>query len=215
MAVLDAAGARWGLDASDGAAKHGWQDAFERLLVGAAVSDDVDLIGDFVPVGGLRGSRAAQLEPVLRLFDALRRLRALASAPRSVADWCRQFGALVDELFGSTRLHEPALARVRDALAELAQAADEAGGQHSPGATGASPPKIAIDAQAFRRALEQALADSAPAASASGAVTVCPLGALRGVPFRVVCLFGLDEGVFPRRGPRSEADLMLRAPRFG
>lgn len=213
--VFDAAGARWGLDASDGAAKHGWQDAFERLLVGAAVSDDVDLIGDFVPVGGLRGSRAAQLEPVLRLFDALRRLRALASAPRPVADWCRQFGALVDELFGSTRLHEPALARVRDALADLAQAADEAGGQRSPGATGAPPAKTAIDAQAFRRALEQALADSAPAASASGAVTVCPLGALRGVPFRVVCLFGLDEGAFPRRGPRSEADLMLRAPRFG
>ena len=200
--MLGSAGARWGLDAADGADKHGWQDAFDRLLIGAAVDHGVTLVGDMAPVSGLRGSRAAQLEPVLRLFAVLRALRAFSSRRHPVSEWCREMHRAVERLFGATRRHAAALARFRDALAELAQAAEAA-------------PAVAIDSAAFELVLEDALRGSAPAASTSGAVTVCPIGALRGVPFRVVCLFGMDEGVFPRRGSRSEADLMLRAPRFG
>ncbi len=202
MRSFASAGARWGLDAADGAHKHSWQDAFDRLLIGAAVSAEVALVGDLAPVSGLRGSRAAELEPVLGLFDTLRTLRTLAAARRSMPEWCREFGTLIERLFGATRLHEVALARVREALAGLSDAALQAG-------------DLAIDAVAFRFAFEEALAQSAPAATASGAVTICPIGALRGVPFRVVCLFGMDEASFPRRGARTEADLMLRAPRFG
>ncbi|MFP5406584.1 MAG: hypothetical protein ACLGHY_09690, partial [Gammaproteobacteria bacterium] len=197
-----AAGARWGLDAADGADKHSWQEAFDRLLIGAAVGADVALVGDLAPVSGLHGSSAGELEPVLVLFEVLRELRALSGARRPVAEWCRRFGALVERLFGDTRRHEAALSRLRQALADLADASLQAG-------------QTPIEAAAFRFALEEALAESAQAATASGAVTICPIGALRGVPFRVVCLFGMDEDAFPRRGARAEADLMLRSPRFG
>ena len=204
--VLDAAGARWGLDAADGAVKHDWQHAFDRLLIGAAVSDDVALVGALAPVPGLRGSRAALAGPVLALLDALGSLRRMAARERPISEWCERYGAEVDALFRATRKHEPALARLREALAALAGSAQEAARE-----TGSVP----IDAQAFALALDEALQASAPAATASGAVSVCPLGALRGVPFRVVCLFGIDEGAFPRSGARPEADLMPRAPRFG
>ncbi|MCM5572147.1 exodeoxyribonuclease V subunit gamma [Burkholderiaceae bacterium FT117] len=216
--VFDAAGARWGLDASDGAVKHGWRDAIDRLLIGAAVSDELPLVAGMAPVQGLRGSRALRIEPVLRLLDTLASLRAFAGRERPVAQWCERFAAAVERIFGRTRRHEAALARLREALGGLAEAAREAaegptwpaGGE---GARGGETPRI--DGRAFALALDEALRASAPAATASGAVSVCPLGSLRGVPFRVVCLFGMDEGVFPRRGARAEADLMPRAPRFG
>ena len=35
------------------------------------------------------------------------------------------------------------------------------------------------------------------------------------VPHRVVCLLGLDDGVFPRKAPRDGDDLMLHDPRVG
>jgi exodeoxyribonuclease V gamma subunit len=202
MRLLDGAGARWGLDREDGATKHNWQDAFDRLLIGSVVASDVRLVGELAPAPGLRGSRAALIDPVLRLFSMLRALRAAAATPRPVNDWCLRFGELVDAFFGPGRRNEAALARLREALAGLAETAGHA-------------PPVAIDVQSFQRALADALRESAPAATASGAVSVCPIGALRGIPFRVVCLFGMDEGAFPRRSPRSEADLMLRAPRFG
>ena len=38
---------------------------------------------------------------------------------------------------------------------------------------------------------------------------------MRSVPHRVVCLLGLDDGVFPRKGPRDGDDLMLDDPHVG
>jgi exodeoxyribonuclease V gamma subunit len=210
--LLDEAGARWGLDSADGALKHDWQGALDRLLIGAAVADEVSLVGGLAPVPGLRGSRALLTAPVLALLDVLRELRKLASRPRPVADWCATFARIVESLFGASRRHAESLARLRETLAGLAESAFEAAGEGENERADATP---AIDAEAFAFALDEALQASAPAAVASGAVSVCPLGALRGVPFRVICLVGMDAGVFPRAGRRTEADLMRRAPRFG
>jgi exodeoxyribonuclease V gamma subunit len=49
----------------------------------------------------------------------------------------------------------------------------------------------------------------------TGHLTVCTLVPMRSVPHRVVCLLGLDDGVFPRKGPRDGDDLMLADPRIG
>ena len=38
---------------------------------------------------------------------------------------------------------------------------------------------------------------------------------MRSVPHRVVCLLGLDDGVFPRKAPRDGDDLMLDEPHVG
>src|SRR5262249_28484209 len=37
----------------------------------------------------------------------------------------------------------------------------------------------------------------------------------RSVPHRVVCLLGLDDGIFPRHSARDGDDLMLEAPHIG
>ena len=67
----------------------------------------------------------------------------------------------------------------------------------------------------FRQALADAVAGTAGSAEPSGMVTVAPLGSLRGVPYRVVCLLGMDDEAWPRRSAASEYDLMVVQPRFG
>ncbi|MGH2950068.1 MAG: exodeoxyribonuclease V subunit gamma, partial [Solirubrobacteraceae bacterium] len=49
----------------------------------------------------------------------------------------------------------------------------------------------------------------------TGHLTVCTLVPMRSVPHRVVCLLGLDDGVFPRKAPRDGDDLMLDDPHVG
>jgi exodeoxyribonuclease V gamma subunit len=49
----------------------------------------------------------------------------------------------------------------------------------------------------------------------TGHLTVCTLVPMRSVPHRVVCLLGLDDGVFPRKSPRDGDDLMLDDPHLG
>ena len=49
----------------------------------------------------------------------------------------------------------------------------------------------------------------------TGHLTICTLVPMRSVPHRVVCLLGLDDGVFPRKAPRDGDDLMLADPHVG
>ena len=49
----------------------------------------------------------------------------------------------------------------------------------------------------------------------TGHLTICTLVPMRSVPHRVVCLLGLDDGVFPRKSPRDGDDLMLDDPHVG
>ena len=42
----------------------------------------------------------------------------------------------------------------------------------------------------------------------AGGVTFCTLLPLRAIPFQVVCLLGMNDGDYPRRGSRSDFDLM-------
>src|SRR5439155_15138545 len=49
----------------------------------------------------------------------------------------------------------------------------------------------------------------------TGHLTVCTLVPMRSVPHRVVCLLGLDDGAFPRKGIRDGDDLMLADPHIG
>ena len=49
----------------------------------------------------------------------------------------------------------------------------------------------------------------------TGHLTVCTLMPMRSVPHRVVCLLGMDDGVFPRRSPGDGDDLMVTDPHVG
>ena len=49
----------------------------------------------------------------------------------------------------------------------------------------------------------------------SGSLTVCTMVPMRSVPHRVVCLVGLDDGVFPRVGAPDGDDVLARQPVVG
>ncbi len=49
----------------------------------------------------------------------------------------------------------------------------------------------------------------------TGTLTVCTMVPMRSVPHRVVCLLGLDDGIFPRAGVVDGDDVLARRPRTG
>ena len=46
----------------------------------------------------------------------------------------------------------------------------------------------------------------------TGGVTFCALKPMRSIPFRVICVLGLNDGVFPRSDARLAFDLMAEHP---
>ena len=68
----------------------------------------------------------------------------------------------------------------------------------------------------IRALLDQHLAGRPTRANfRTGTLTVCTMVPMRSVPHRVVCLVGLDDGVFPRLGVVDGDDALARDPMTG
>ncbi|MDR3352229.1 MAG: exodeoxyribonuclease V subunit gamma [Zoogloeaceae bacterium] len=210
--ILPEAGLRWGMDAEarkaaglPADARHTWRDALARLLLGHALPADALPFAGIAPAGNLGGARGSILGVLWLVLERLEDwLRALAEA-RPPDAWRVLWQETLLTWLGEGREAETeeALRQVLAVLETLADAMREA--------DAASP----IPASVARAALEMALASRARGGTAGGAVTFAQLASLRGLPFRLVCLLGLEDGVFPRVERPLEFDLAARAPRPG
>ena len=205
------AGFRWGLDASHRASfgvpaaqRHTLGDAIERLLLGYASPDAMlEPFADRIGVAGAEGADALTLGALWQFQAGLSRLRQDLIQPHRPADWGRIAQRALDDFLAPDRDDRAPLRELRETLANLVGDMID-GDVDEP-----------VPFAAFRAALLRALAPSAPGGIPGGAVTFTSLAQLRAVPFRVVCLLGLDHGAFPKAVRPAEFDLMAQLPRPG
>ncbi|MDH1105727.1 exodeoxyribonuclease V subunit gamma [Metapseudomonas otitidis] len=212
---LREAGVRWGRDArhrvrlglpEDDA--FSWRQGLERLVLGFAApprlaGEAPPLLGDSWPLDALEGARAQLLG---RLAGFIQRLGVLAddlARPRPLADWAETLQGLIDQLFDEREAGETLLL--------LSQACGELRKQGE-AALITRPVELALVRQQLVAALD---AGGGASGFLTGAVTFCTMVPMRSLPFRLVCLLGLDDGAFPRRTPAAGFDLITRRPRRG
>lgn len=212
---LREAGVRWGRDArhrvrlglpEDDA--FSWRQGLERLVLGFAApprlaGEAPPLLGDSWPLDALEGARAQLLG---RLAGFIQRLGVLAddlARPRPLVDWAETLQGLIDQLFDEREAGETLLL--------LSQACGELRKQGE-AALITRPVELALVRQQLVAALD---AGGGASGFLTGAVTFCTMVPMRSLPFRLVCLLGLDDGAFPRRTPAAGFDLITRRPRRG
>ena len=213
--ALLACGVRWGLDARHrgdfglpATPRHTWQDGLERLFLGYAQPDTgAPPFGDQLGAGEAEGSDAALLGDLWCFVERLRALHDEASQARLPAQWVDLLLEAIDDFIaapGSARGDE--LEDLREVQAAVRALGDD---WRQGGVVQALP--LAV----VRAALAQRLDDAARGGVPSGSVTFASMSSLRGLPFRVVCIVGLDDGAFPTTTRPIEFDLMALAPRRG
>ncbi|HJP98735.1 MAG TPA: exodeoxyribonuclease V subunit gamma, partial [Rhodanobacteraceae bacterium] len=166
----------------------------DRMLAGFACGDDDEaLVAGIAPLAGVEGAAFARIDALLAVLDAWKRLREFSSREMGAAEWQRTLNGLFDALYASDPgdiAEARALERVRGALEDLVEHTRAARLQQ---------PLAWHDLRAF---LRERLDDADPRQQLfSGGVTFCGMVPLRVVPFRVICLLGMDEAAFPRRDP--------------
>lgn len=210
---VEAAGIRWGLDGAHreqaGAGhweQNAWAFGLDRLLAGVLVSDPNTLVDGIAPMVDLEGSAAGALGELWLLLDRLRQWRGRLPAPTTAARWQERLNGLCADLFEvdyRDRDEQAALDTVNEAVAVLAGAAEHLGDEP-------------LSWEAVREILDGELAASGSRQPfLAGGVTFCGLVPLRTVPFRVVCLVGMNDGEFPRRDRNRAINLIRRQPRLG
>ena len=212
---LHAAGVRWGRDAqhreqlglpADNAFT--WRQGLDRLLLGFAVppqlaGEQAPLLGDSWPLDALEGGRAQLLGRLVAFVERLSTLARELQRPRSLADWADTLLGLIDGLFDEREAGDTLLLLSR-ACAALKEQAAAAGIER--------PLELALIRQQLSAALEQG---GGASGFLTGAVTFCTMVPMRSLPFRLVCLLGLDDGALPRRTPAVGFDLISQKTRRG
>lgn len=206
---IAAAGIRWAWDQPDreryGLAaypQNTWRFGLDRLLTGVALSDDSGLwLGPTLPLDDVS---TTDIGLAGRFAEAIDRLEALTSrlgGDHEVEHWLDVLADGVETLAEVPRGDEWQLAQVRRELAGLGTAAGE---------------RLTLRLSDVRSLLGSQLAGRPTRANfRTGTLTVCTMTPMRSVPHRVVCLLGLDDGVFPRGGSLDGDDVLARTPRVG
>jgi exodeoxyribonuclease V gamma subunit len=207
---LAGTGVRWGLDTAhraawklEGLPTGTWRAGLDRLLLGVAV-DRESLFGGTLPFGDLPMDDIALVGRLAELLDRLQAALGELSGQQTARGWATA-------LAGATASLACPPADEAWQLTQLAQTLDEAAA--GAGASGADP---LLDVAEMRGLLQDRLKGRPTRANfRTGDLTVCTLVPMRSVPHRVVCIVGLDDGVFPRHTDQDGDNLLLGCPRVG
>ena len=212
---LLAGGTRWGLDGLHragfgvpGTAGHTWADGLDRLFLGYALPTEVlQPFAGLLPAGDAEGGQALVLGAFWQFVDRLRALHSAVATARVAPAW----GALlVDTVAGFMAPVGDELDDQRELLTTIRSLSEamQRGGLHD---AAAQPLPLSV----LRFALEQQLDDPARGGVPTGGVTFSSMSSLRSLPFTVVCVIGLNDGIFPSAKRPPEFDLMALQPRRG
>ncbi|ERS89217.1 exodeoxyribonuclease V subunit gamma [Halomonas sp. PBN3] len=211
---IEGAGIRWGLDARqrqsldlpEGLTANTWAFGLRRLLlgyaVGAAAEGPWQGIEPYDDIGGLEAALAG---PLVTMIDTLEAQWRILAEPCDVASW----GERLSELLSACFLAEAdqdlmALTRLEQALEAWQESAEEAG------LTEPLPLSVVREhwlAQVDETSLSQRFL--------AGAVNIATLMPMRAIPFRHVCLLGMNDADYPRVQRPLDIDLMAQDYRPG
>jgi exodeoxyribonuclease V gamma subunit len=203
---------RWGRDGKEkeemglpGFEENTWGFGLKRLLLGYAMAgDDEGLFEGIAPLIDMDPASAELLgsfvDFVHRLFSGVEELRQ----ERGLGEWSEVLLKIIDDLFAADEETVQELLRLKSAVRNLEKIARDAG------FTG----KVTIDV--VRHHLAKAFSHAAEGAGfLERGVTFCSMLPMRSIPFKVICLMGMNHESFPRRDYASGLDLMAMQARKG
>ncbi|MEE8364494.1 MAG: exodeoxyribonuclease V subunit gamma [Gammaproteobacteria bacterium] len=198
--MLEETRVRWGIDEAHKAAlglppapENTWQQARQRIFAGYALTD-VEYWDGIAPLHGVEGERAQNLGKFWFLFERLLFWREQLNLPCRAQEWQSRLNRLLEDLFVERDPRVGRLQQIRDAISELSLAGDSI-----------------ISPALLIHWMEQQLARQETRGRLfSGGITFCGMRPMRSLPFRVICLLGMNENAFPRRETPVEFDLMAR-----
>ncbi|MCL1078231.1 exodeoxyribonuclease V subunit gamma [Parashewanella spongiae] len=209
---LNQAGVRWGRDQDNRAElgipsfeQNSWAFGLKRLILGYAFSDDSPLYHDSLKVEGVEGMSAQSLGKLLNFIEAIDEYHQLFNQPINATERLEQLNTLVDAFYVADDYERPQLQEIRDAITKLKTELTDAGFYDDL--------NVSILNNWFTASLTESRVGQRYLA---GSINFCTLMPMRSIPFKLVCLLGMNDGVYPRTQHPVGFDLVSKyAPRKG
>lgn len=209
---IEGAGVRWGLDAEQrerldmpaGLEQNTWRFGMRRMLLGYAAGKGPELNG-IEPYDEVSGLEAALAGPLLTLLDHLEVACEDLQQPATPELWVERLQALLNVFFDPVADAEELL------LTQLLKLLDD-WLRTCESAQFAEPLPLSVMHEAWLSGIEEG---GLSQRFLAGAVNFCTLMPMRAIPFKVVCLLGMNDGDYPRQHSPVDFDLMRNDYRPG
>ena len=203
---------RWGMDADfrrklglPGFSENTWKAGIERLLLGYAMpGQDRNLFSGILPYDSIEGGDVKILGKFLNFLDRVFTCMGSLDSPRPLSDWHVKLIEILEDFFAPDEDSEQEIQVLRRTLDSLSQT-EEVSGFHGP-----------VEIEVVKSFLEKLLESvNFGTGFISSGVTFCAMLPMRSIPFKVVCLMGMNMDAFPRESKTLSFDFMAKNPRIG
>lgn len=201
-------GIRWGLDTAQQATlpsdQNTWRFGLERLLLGYAIEGTESIYEHRLPAQNIEGLNASLCGLLMEFIDQLTWLSNTLNTARTASEWAHLLNQILDRFFLPDAIETPALQMVRDTFTSLCEQTDSARFEQSI--------SHSVMLEWLTERLDQYKGSQR---FLSGKINVCTLMPMRSIPFKVICLLGMNDGAYPRSIPPGSFDLISKHPRRG
>ncbi|MDX2423002.1 MAG: exodeoxyribonuclease V subunit gamma [Amphritea sp.] len=208
---IEACQIRWGIDGEQRShqgvpafEQNSWRFGLRRMLAGFAMGQSESLWHDIDPYAEIEGLEAEDLGQLAEFVELLEFCCERLAEDKPIAEWFDVINDILQRAYQPDEQDEILLSQIRQVLERLQQQLSDSCYQ--------APLSWAI----IRDYLTSELGESrASQRFMIGAVNFCTLMPMRSIPFKVVCLLGMNDGVYPRSIPPMGFDLMAESPQRG
>ena len=207
---IEDSGIRWALEAAErkdlrlpATDDHTFDDGLQRLYLGYAIGEANTHVDGRIGSGNAEGQRAAALGTLWRFIEELRQLRREWLRPKSAQGWRDALNAALARFVAEAPEWSEDLRGVQIAIGQLHERMERGG------------LKAAISIEVIRAALADLLDDPGRGGVPGGRVTFASMSSLRNLPYRVLCVIGMNDGAFPTAARALEFDLVALSPQRG
>lgn len=208
---VNESGVRWGMDDDNvreldlpATGQHTWRFGLTRMLLGYAMDSSEGEWRSVLPYDESSGLIAELVGHLASLLMQLNLWRRGLAEDRPLAEWLPVCRDLLNDFFLPDSETEAALALIEQQWQAVINGGVEA--QYAE----AVPLSLLRDELAQRLDMQRI-----SQRFLAGPVNICTLMPMRSIPFKVVCLLGMNDGVYPRTLPPLGFDLMSQKPQRG
>ncbi len=200
-----AAGVRWSLSAQMrkesgfSFVENSWHAGLERLLMGVMIDAEEEVAG-ILPYREIEGSQAAALGGLCEFIQLIEQAEADFKKEHLLCEWAELFMQYSLRLFYDTNTKD--FSDLRGLLQKLAEDGDFHTGN--------------VDLRVMAKWFSTVSRESRSASGfLKGGVTFCSMLPMRSIPFKAICVLGLNYGVFPENDRQPNYDLMKQQQMLG
>ncbi len=203
---------RWGRDAEHKRdldlpryEQNTWRFGLDRLILGYAMTGERERIYEnIMPYDNIEGEQAIRLGKFLDFTDKLFEYLEKIQTDKTLPEWADCLASLCVDIFDSNDNTEYEIQNLLRKIRKLAMLSENSG----------------FNRKVSHRIMKQYLSDqlgkhSSASGFIAGSVTFCSMLPMRSIPFKTICLIGMNNSAFPRQAKHYSFDLIANKPKLG